>query len=114
MLLCLQKELKIMIKFCNFLPVEPNVEEFVSDFEQAIWLGVRQTFNGRVKMVGCYFHWSQAVWRKLVDLGLGTAYRKKCWETKICRRLMCLPFLPPHKIVRIYKKLKQSAVGKVK
>jgi hypothetical protein len=65
-------------------------------------------------MVGCYFYWSQVVWRKLVDLGLGTAYRKKFWETKICRRLFFLPFLPPHKNVRIYNKLKQSAVVKVK
>jgi hypothetical protein len=98
----------------NLLPVEPNVEEFVSDFEQAIWLAVRQSFNGRVKMSGCYFHWSQAVWRKLVDIGLGPAYRKKCSETrKICRRLMCLPFLPARKIVRVFNKLKQSAVGKV-
>jgi hypothetical protein len=66
----------------NLLPVEPNVEEFVSDFEQAIWLAVRQSFNGRVKMSGCYFHWSQVVWRKLVNIGLGPAYRKKCSETK--------------------------------
>ncbi|EFX75562.1 hypothetical protein DAPPUDRAFT_323234 [Daphnia pulex] len=66
----------------NLLPVEPNVEEFFSDFEQAIWLAVRQSFNGRVKMSGCYFHWSQAVWRKLVDIGLGPAYRKKCSETR--------------------------------
>jgi hypothetical protein len=105
---------KVLDALLNLLPVEPNVEEFFSDFEQAIWLGVRQTFNGRVKMVGCYFYWSQVVWRKLVDLGLGTAYRKNFWETKICRRLFFLPFLPPHKNVRIYNKLKQSAVVKVK
>lgn len=86
----------------------------MSDFEQAIWLAVRRTFNGQVKMVGCYFYWSQALWRKLVDLGLGPAYRRKGSETrKICRRLMCLPFLPHGKIVRIFHQLKRSAVGKV-
>ncbi len=58
----------------NLLLVEPKVEELVSDFEQAILFGVRRTFNRRV--VGCYFHWSQAVWRKLVYFGLGPAYRK--------------------------------------
>ena len=86
----------------NLLPVEPNVEEFVTDFEQAIWLAVRQSFNGRVKMSGCYFHWSQAVWRKLVDIGLGPAYRKKCSETrKICKRLMFLPFFQIEKSLGI-------------
>ncbi len=88
----------------NLLPVEPNVEEFVSDFEQVFWLGVRRTQRA------CKNGWLLFS----LELVLGPAYVKKSSETRKICRLMCLPFLPPHKIVRIYNKLKQSAVGKVK
>ncbi len=64
-------------KLISFIPVEPCVEQFVSDFEAAVWKAVRKTFGRRIKMIGCVFHWSQAVWRRLVDLGIGPAYRKK-------------------------------------
>ncbi len=86
----------------------------MSDFEQAIWKDGRRTFRRKVKMLGCYFYWGQAVWRKIVDLGLGPEYRKKNSEVrKICRRLLCLPFLPHGKIPRILSFLGRKATGEV-
>ncbi|KAH3887727.1 hypothetical protein DPMN_011746 [Dreissena polymorpha] len=47
----------------------PVVDNFVLDFKQAAWLAVRRVFPG-VTIKGCVFHWTQAVWRKVQDLGL--------------------------------------------
>ena len=40
------------------------MERFVTDFEAAAWLAVREVFPA-VAVHGCYFHWTQAVYRKV-------------------------------------------------
>lgn len=54
---------KVMKKIEEIL-VKPAVAEVVSDFERGIWRGVQDVFP-EVKMYGCVFHWTQAVFRKL-------------------------------------------------
>jgi hypothetical protein len=46
-----------------------NVKSFMVDFESAIWTALSEVFPD-VVVHGCCFHWSQAVWRKVQDLGL--------------------------------------------
>lgn len=47
----------------------PVVERFVADFESGLWQALRSVFDSPV-IQGCAFHWGQAVWRKVQDLGL--------------------------------------------
>lgn len=61
------------------------------------WQAVRHVFPG-VAMKGCIFHWSQAVWRKVQDLGLVTTYRERDSVYRYIRHLMALPFLPSNQI----------------
>eukprot|EP00644_Phytophthora_capsici_P016980 jgi/Phyca11/132205/e_gw1.142.10.1 len=47
----------------------PNV--VVCDFEQALHLGIRDQFQS-AHIVGCLFHWKQAVRRKMIELRIST------------------------------------------
>lgn len=51
----------------------------VMDFESAVWCAFREVFSS-IRIRGCFFHWKQAVWRKM-------------------KELMSLPFLPAEQIV---------------
>ncbi|XP_031553270.1 uncharacterized protein LOC116290391 [Actinia tenebrosa] len=54
--------------------------------------------------MGCVFHWSQAVWRKVQELGLTLPY-----ENDFIRKLLALPFLPATEIERVFNTLMQQA-----
>ena len=50
-----------------------NPRRIVSDFESALIEAVRLQFPNTLH-AGCHFHFAQAVWRKVQDLGLAPAY----------------------------------------
>ena len=41
-----------------------NLEKILCDFEKAIHNGVRHAFDGKVKIQGCFFHFSLCIWKK--------------------------------------------------
>ena len=48
----------------DLLPSEPAVQRATLDFEKALLLAFRSILPA-VKIQGCVFHWTQAVWRKV-------------------------------------------------
>jgi hypothetical protein len=46
------------------LPISPLVKRITLDFERALWPILRSLFPD-VKVIGCAFHWTQALWRKV-------------------------------------------------
>ncbi|XP_053398916.1 uncharacterized protein LOC123556675 isoform X4 [Mercenaria mercenaria] len=72
-------------------------EGFVVDYEQALWKAVRYVFEG-ADIRGCAFHWGQAVWKHVVNLGLSTQYTQDVGTYCYIRKLLRLPFLPPEHI----------------
>ena len=61
-------------------------------------------YNG-IKIRGCVFHWTQAIWKQIQDKGLAPTYHKRKNTAnkrkntaKFLRELMCLPFLPAEQI----------------
>ena len=94
------------------LPSAPAVTTVVSDFELALWKSVQTAFPG-VEHRGCAFHWAQAVWRQLSQLGLAAAYRQQDAVHRFCRRIMSLPFLPPDDISATFTGLQSRATSDV-
>ena len=54
------------------LPDDINLKRAVTDFEDGLWRATLEVFNinddSSFTMQGCVFHWTQAVWRKVMIL----------------------------------------------
>ena len=87
---------------------DPVIQQVVTDFEKAIWQGIRATFRA-VEVRGCAFHWAQAVWWKMQDLGLATAYREYQDVGQFLRKVLGLPFLPREHILATFDHLSTLA-----
>lgn len=84
---------KVIKSILDLLPVEPDVRQITVDFEKALWSVLRQVLPG-VKIKGCVFHWTQALWRKIQELGLQQPYCNDQGTYIYLRKFMALPFLP--------------------
>ena len=72
-------------------------EQFMSDFEAAITLGVHHAFPF-CKCKGCGMHYTTAVYKKFHAAGLSPWITRCSLVGLVLRKLMCLTFLPPSKI----------------
>lgn len=104
--------LKVLLEV---LPAPPKVKSITTDFEAAIWQAVKRTLP-EVTMKGCNFHFTQAVWRKLQEVGLQNAFYKKETTYKFCKTLMALAYLPAAHIRAQFEDLVQlcPAEGKIR
>ncbi|KRY06582.1 hypothetical protein T12_3131, partial [Trichinella patagoniensis] len=69
----------------------------ICDFETALIPALQGTFPG-VNIQGCYFHFCQAVLRKVTDLGMRTSYIHEAATKKKVKMLLATAFLPPHDV----------------
>ena len=53
----------VLTEVCKILPTPPAVTRMVLDFEKALWVSIPSIFP-EVCLMGCVFHWVQAVCRK--------------------------------------------------
>ena len=72
--------------------------------EISLWRAFPKVYPG-VKLQGCSFHWTQAVWRKIQLLGLQQQYMSDISTHDFCRKLMALPFLPAEHIEHAFRNL---------
>ena len=73
----------------------------VSDFESGLVDAMRVHFP-QTSHSGCHFHYTQAVYKKVQDLGLTSAYKEKLQENKIkefVQLCMALAFIPKSEVV---------------
>ena len=94
----------------------PNnkVNTIVGDFEAATWNGAKNVFKDQIKMKGCYFHFTQAIWRKIVSLKIAgdkeddDPYHRDEGTRVFCKKMMSLPLLPHEEIKTTYETLKSE------
>jgi hypothetical protein len=98
----------VLRKVRALLPDDLTLKRVVMDFESGMWGGVRAVFPG-VKLQGCSFHWTQAVWRKAKELGLSHRYIHDNATHTYIRKLLALPFLPKEHIPGVFHHLEAKA-----
>jgi hypothetical protein len=89
----------------SHLPSEPAVRECVLDFERSMWSGLQATLPD-VSLHGCWFHWTQAIYRQVKKRGLQAAYCHQMPIRDYIRQLMALPHLPSGHIPEAFTQLK--------
>ena len=94
----------------NLLPSKPVVKEVILDFERAMWGAFRRVLP-TVNLHGCWFHWAQAVYRKVKGAGLKKQYAKNHSIRSYIRQLMALPHLPGSHIPEAFAKLKSRTTS---
>ncbi|KAL8586094.1 hypothetical protein ACOMHN_065438 [Nucella lapillus] len=77
------------------MPFHPTIIQ--TDFEQAVLQACRIVFP-QSSLRGCFFHFSQSIWRKVQNLGLTTAYRDDPEVRDIVRLLAVLPIVPEDRL----------------
>lgn len=90
----------------ELLPSDLLLEEVVVDFERAIWSALNKSLPD-VSVFGCWFHWAQAVYNRVKEYGLRTAYIHQMPIRDYIRKLMALPNLPASHISTAFNQLKE-------
>lgn len=85
-----------------------RVARICVDFESAVWGAIRNVFPS-VKVQGCGFHFYQAIFRKIQELGLSNLYRTNRKVQHTCRKLMTLNLLPNRFIPEIFYSMKANS-----
>ena len=73
-------------------------EIIISDFESGFIEAVRKQFP-RTNHKGCHFHYSQALWRKVQELGLVTSYRDNEEIASLVKSCIALAFVPELEVI---------------
>ena len=79
----------------------------VTDFEYLLMIAV-ETELPRSSINGCYFHFSQSIWRRITKLGLSSPYRRHTRLRKLLSKLMAIGFLPVAVVRLNFNNLKTS------
>ena len=87
------------------LPSNIMVEEIVVDFERALWSALHKSLPD-VPVFGCWFHWAQAVYNRIKEYWLHSAYVHQLPIHNYIRDLMALPNLPASHINNAFNQLK--------
>ncbi|XP_062583185.1 uncharacterized protein LOC134244944 [Saccostrea cucullata] len=81
---------------------------FIVDFELGALNAISTVFPDAVTK-GCTFHWCQAVWRHIKELGLAPTFMKREATHRYLKQIMALPFLPAPDIPAAFQTLKERA-----
>jgi len=78
----------------------------IADYEDSPTAALRQVFGDQIMASGCWFHYAQAVMKRLKEIGLTAAYRNEEDTQVVFRCLMALPLLPVVDIVPGFEDVK--------
>ena len=87
------------------LTLDPKI--IMLDFEQGAIKAFRRAFPS-AKIKGCFFHFTSAIFKKVVELGLKIEYSENNDFRFFVQILMCFPFLPMEEIDISFEELKDE------
>jgi hypothetical protein len=71
--------------------VAPN--KIVCDFEKSLHIAIQFEFP-RTKIMGCYYHFCQSLWRRVQGVGLAGSYIRDRKLKQFIRRIMAIAVIP--------------------
>lgn len=86
---------------CTENQIELQPATLVVDFETATINAAKTVFPGAT-LRGCFFHFTQCIWRKTQQTGLQIAYREVEAITTLVRRAAVLPLVPQDSIEDVW------------
>ena len=73
-----------------------NPQTWTIDFEMAVRNGLQAVFGANAPgVLGCFFHFGQAIWRQIQHLGLQNNYNQDMDFRKYCNMFTALAFVNP-------------------
>lgn len=81
-------------------------EQVIADFEDAPIAAIHTIFGNDVVVSGCWFHYAQALVKKVRKIGLSDAYNTDVATKQVIRCLMSLPLLRPIDITSGFEDIK--------
>lgn len=96
---------KVLKRLLEIFPSAPAVQQVTLDFERA---ALRDVIP-HARLHGCTFHWTQAGWRKVQELGLQSSYSHNLGMHSFVKKMMALPFLPEEEIESMFQRLQRHA-----
>ena len=79
----------------------------MTDFEVAI----RGAFWPAITLLGCYFHFSQLIWKRVKKTHLQVEYEKNYEFNALIRRLSSLPFVKPEDLNEAFEIFRKRALN---
>ncbi|XP_041372706.1 uncharacterized protein LOC121385978 [Gigantopelta aegis] len=86
---------------CHDLGFHLNPRTFQMDFERSAHNAVQTVFP-TTQLRGCFFHYTQCIWRRTQKVGLATEYSENDEIQKVVRRASTLPMVPLDKIEDVW------------
>ncbi|CAF4868865.1 unnamed protein product, partial [Rotaria socialis] len=74
---------------------------WMSDYESALTKAIKEELPN-TQLLGCAFHFSQAIYRNIQGKGLQDAYQNLEVVRQVLRQIMALAFVPSDQITRVY------------
>jgi hypothetical protein len=94
------------VALCYDVRFSPKVIQI--DFEIAMMNAIsRVLINSEIR--GCFFHYTQAIWRKVQNLGLTIAFKNNPSVRKTVRQLSALPLVPYNNIDEVWDAIYENA-----
>ena len=84
---------------------QPN--QVIADFEESPAAATRAVFGNDIMVSGCWFHYAQALMKRLKKIGLTDAYKNDETTQVIFRCLLALPLLPVADIDPAFQDVKE-------
>ena len=86
---------------CSSMELYPEARTILVDFKQAVISAIGTTLDNDVQVRGCFYHLTQATWRKIQELGLVPRYRDNEDFKLFCGQSDALAFLPTEDIPEV-------------
>ena len=96
----------------ELLPDSVNPTLIMSDYEKALMGSARATWPA-AKVVGCWFHFSQNIFKRMSKLGLIWQFKSNDTFYAWLKMVMALPLLPTDRIAAMWTELKSDSLGNV-